>query len=161
MKATKLSSLIVVTVLISVWWSFAKAQEPNVPRFPRIGDRMPCVYHTDSLTAISPSQFAVGCTATTSGIRFFLATIDSVKVSYVSTKDPMFKTSEGIHVGSNWKDVESVGESNISEEASWAYISKLPSGWYVKYGGLPGIQGGGTLHSQCDSVVYELFQRAF
>jgi hypothetical protein len=114
---------------------------------------MPCNPPDTIQFAISSAQFARGCNAIYSNMKFFVATIDRSHISYISTRDSLFRTPEGIHIGSNLKDVMQAGGNDIIEETGWAYYSRLPSGWRVKYSGI--------LKTDKFNAVYEIYQTRY
>ncbi len=128
---------------------------------PRVGDTLDCHPSHDMMFAISASQFVKGCRVTRSGVNFLEGSIDGKTVDFVSTQDSTFTTSEGVHVGSSFREVVLAGGTQIQEEPSWAYFSRLPSGWSARYGGVPGIDIHGIDSMKCDSIVHELFLRGY
>jgi hypothetical protein len=136
---------------------------------PKVGDVMPCAFSESIHYAISSSQFVYGCEYIFNGINYFVGTIDKSHISYISTTDTLFKSPEGIHVGSTHKDVLKKGGSEIMEEIGFAYLSKLPSGWYVSYSGAPGLGSKTQIDSldklniiyfidKSDSTVHKFFK---
>ena len=88
---------------------------------------MPCVPDASKRYGITQADLAEGCEAIISDITFFFATTDHKTVSYISTTDPKFRTTEGIHIGSTLIDVLSVNGSAPIEERGWAFYSLLPA----------------------------------
>jgi hypothetical protein len=114
---------------------------------------MVCAPVPEISTAISPSQFAAGCTASLAGIQYFLATLDGRTIAFVSTQDALFRTPEGISIGSSLADVQAAGGSPVVEILGWAYVAHLPSGWTVHFPGVPGVTG---VAPTPDSLVWKL-----
>ena len=128
---------------------------------PRLGDPLDCAPSHDTMFAISPAQFVKGCSISKSGVKYFVGSIDGKTIDFVSTQDSNFRTPEGVRLGSSIREVILAGGTQIYEEPSWAYLSRLPSGWSAKFGGAPGMEIRGTASLKCDSVVHELFLRRY
>jgi hypothetical protein len=120
---------------------------------------MPCNPADSIQWIIASAQTAQGCEINRDGVRFFVATIDHKRISYISTEDGNFVSPEGIHVGNSRDDVLKAKGTEMIAELGWAYYSKLPSGWCVRYAGMPGVDslGGQTLHR--DSTVVGFFMK--
>jgi hypothetical protein len=118
---------------------------------------MVCAPVAHITTAISPSQTAAGCTASLAGIHYFLATMDGRTVAFVSTQDALFRTPEGIAIGSSLADVQAAGGSPVVALPGWAYVARLPSGWTAHFPGVPGVMG---VAPTPDSLVWKLSHAA-
>jgi hypothetical protein len=129
-------------------------------RLPKLGQKMPCVPDASKQYAIAQAQLAEGCEAIISDITYFFGTTDHKTIAYISTRDPKFRTPEGIHVGNTLIDVLSVNGGAPIEERGWAFYSILRSGWRAEYPGLPGSGGDfGKAPEQSSKVVKLFIQR--
>lgn len=120
---------------------------------------MPCSPSDTVYFIIASAQAARGCEVTIAGEKFFVATIDGKRVTYISTASPEFTTPEGIRVGAKFPDIVRVRGSEIVGEVGWRYFSVLPSGWCAMYSGIPGVDTLGGIVLARDSTVVELFRR--
>jgi hypothetical protein len=65
-------------------------------------------------------------------VKWDLGVSNEGVVKYVSTKDPRFKTPEGISVGMRYSDVRTRSKSAI-KFPGWAWAIELPSGWSAAF----------------------------
>jgi hypothetical protein len=105
-----------------------------------LGARVPCRLANGELYVIAAAQTAPGCEVTVNGIRYFVASIDHRHVAYVSTRDPLFATPEGVRVGDSLSDVRGKGGSVVLPETGWRFFSRLPSGWNTVFAGIPSTE---------------------
>jgi hypothetical protein len=117
----RIINLLLVTVYcLMACLLFACAHQNIYEQIPHIGDKMPCDADPESGRIISSAQISSGCYKDIDGIKFYFAPGSSFvsandSIFYISTNDPKFKTPEGIHVGSTWKDVKEI----VGGELDW------------------------------------------
>ncbi len=134
------------------------SQRPAI-KIPRLGQKMPCVPNPSVAYVIKSAQTAEGCELSISGIVFFFATTNGKSISYISTKDPRFKTPEGIGVGNTLADVLAAKGGLPMEEPGLLYYSKLRSGWRAAYPGIPGMPRLGASPDQSSKVTEVILVR--
>ncbi len=68
------------------------------------------------------------------GIHYTVATDnDETVIEYVSTRDPAFRTPEGLAAGDTLGRVLAVSKSEVRRERGWAFHVALPSGWSAAF----------------------------
>ena len=102
---------------------------PNI--LPDLGDQYQ-IRTPGKALSISSNNFSPYEEAEFEGIEFEVAADDG-KVVYLATRDPRFKTEEGISVDSTLQEVLNAGADLPVEERGWGFYTKLKSGWCVGF----------------------------
>lgn len=105
---------------------------------------------------VKPAEFWPFEETRIDGFRIRVAVNDRAEVAYVATADATFGTRDGISVGSTLAQVRKAGASEPVVEAGWAYITRLPSGWWAAF-----VSGEGLTNAPLtpQSKVAWLFKR--
>jgi hypothetical protein len=111
---------------------------------PSLGDPFPCVPTT--MLVIRSAQMSPSCLVIRNRIPFEVAgdfawgrpVPPDARVVYVAVKDPAYRTTEGIRVGSSLAEVLRSGAAAPQAERGWAFHTQLKSGWRAAF--LSGIE---------------------
>lgn len=91
------------------------------------------------------------------GIEFTVCTgYKSKRISFISTSDERFKTSEGIAINDTLQKVLETSQGELIKERGWAFFVKLKSGWHAAF-----VQGQGATEGELlpEAKVSFLFKR--
>jgi len=105
---------------------------------------------------VKPAEFWPYEEARIDGFKMRVAVNDRAEVAYVATADPTFGTREGIAVGSTLAEVRRAGAEAPVAETGWAWVTRLPSGWWAAF-----VSGEGLTNAPLtpQSKVAWLFKR--
>jgi hypothetical protein len=101
---------------------------------PQVGQMVPvaAVEQTGAVIRSSPSQFYRRFLLT-GNVRWDLGVSDGGEIKYVSTKDPRFKTAEGVSIDMQLSDVQNRAHQRAVKFPRWAWVVELPSGWKAAF----------------------------
>jgi hypothetical protein len=126
--------LLIATSLILGSFAFGAEQSTA----PQVGQVVPVAAveqirgETRAVIKSSPSQFyrhfvLIG------NVRWDLGVSEGGEIKYVSTKDPRFKTAEGVSTDMQLSDVQTRAKQRAVKFPRWAWVVELPSGWKAAF----------------------------
>jgi len=101
---------------------------------PVIGQELPAKIRRSYLM-IASGQIAPQDRIVGKGLDFDVALDELNRIIFISTKDPTFRTPEGIGPQATLEEVLAHGGSPVIYETGWAHYSMLPSGWCAGFYG--------------------------
>ena len=105
----------------------------SIAAIPQIGDpyRLP---QGRILMTVASAQAWPYETVEVLGVTYGIGVnTNTLKVAYIDTNDPKFKTSEGLAVGSTLSQVLATGAERPRAELGWAFHTQLRSGWSAAF----------------------------
>jgi hypothetical protein len=96
---------------------------------PEIGKPLPFHAKPAFKTTVSSSQMEDAYFIRVDRILYTVTVDDKGLVTFLSTSDPSFRVSEGLHVGSTVDELRTAGATGFAYESNWGCSAALPSGW--------------------------------
>ena len=123
---------------------------------PELGMKLPFKRRSTSLLMTRSGSLEPAYEVEHEGLEFTVCAYKDMLIHHVSTKDPRFRTPEGIAVEVSLKEVLDVSKGKLVEESGWAFFVSLKSGWNAAF-----VQGESMTEGELspDAKVRFLFKR--
>lgn len=101
---------------------------------PQLGTTFPISRPSSEFWVTAAGQLRPSYAASFGGVRYVIAVDDTRRIRYIETRDPEFRTREGLHIGVTEADVLAAGGGAAIDEPGFGRYSRLQSGWSAYYG---------------------------